>query len=65
MGSADEGSNKAAAIDESADLDKKRASRELSALLLLISETNYETFSLMEETSQRAILSLAYRLSLG
>lgn len=42
-------------------------SRELSqleSLLLLLSETDYQTFSLMGESMQKAILSLAYDLSM-
>lgn len=36
---------------------------QLESLLLLLSETDYHAFSLMGETTQRSILSLAHDLS--
>lgn len=37
---------------------------QLRALLLLVSETSHEAFCLMDEGSQKSLLSLAYELSL-
>lgn len=42
---------------------ESRNLEQLQALLLLISEASYESFSLMGERSQRSILSLAHDLS--
>ena len=42
---------------------QERLQGQLQSLLLLISETNYDCFSLMSETDQKAVLSLAYDLS--
>jgi hypothetical protein len=40
-----------------------RALGQLESLLLLLSETNYQAFSLMSEPTQKSLLSLAYDLS--
>ena len=40
-----------------------RALNQLKSLLLLVSEVNFQTFCLMGESAQKAVLSLAYDLS--
>lgn len=46
-----------------ADGHAKRKLEQAQALLLLIGDIKYETFSLMGEDSQRTILSLAHDLT--
>lgn len=50
-------------INNSGDKAQRKLDQ-LSALLLMVSETNHDVFCLMGESSQQSLLSLAYDLSI-